>query len=135
MDWHSLAVKSTELSRAGLGCGETAASSERMKDRMLRTQARQPSRKASSTAGVSVKRLKEDADEFSAEPEELSVDGMESAQHRNGKQTSITAWPVLFGHSLCTITKLHLLLCSELSANVSIRSRYEDILQNVDVQS
>lgn len=106
MDWHSLAMKSTELSWTGLGCGKTAASSERTEDRMLWTQARQPSRKASSTAGVSVKRLKEDADEFSAEPEELSVDGMESAQHRNGKQMSIIAWPVLFAHSLCTITKL-----------------------------
>lgn len=72
MDWHSLATKSTELSRAGPGSGETAASLERMEARMLRTQARQPSRKASSTAGVSVKRLKEEelSEELDAESEE-----------------------------------------------------------------
>lgn len=78
MDWHSLAMKRTELRRAGLGSGEAAASSEWMEERMWRTQARQPSRKASSTAGESVKRLKEDADEFSVVPEEVTVTEMES---------------------------------------------------------
>lgn len=73
MDWHSLAMKRTELRQAGLGSGEAAASSERMEDRMWRTQARQPSRRASSTAGESVKRLKEDADELSVGPEEVTV--------------------------------------------------------------
>lgn len=100
MDWHSLATKRTELSRAGLGCGETVASSERMEDRMLRTQARQPSRKASSTAGVSVKRLKEDADELSAEPEELSVDGMESAQHKM-RNKPLSLLGLCYLHILC----------------------------------
>lgn len=33
MDWHSLAMKSTELRRA-VGSGEAAASSERIEDRM-----------------------------------------------------------------------------------------------------
>lgn len=60
MDWHSLATKSTELSRAMPGSGGTESSFERMDARMLRIQVRQPSRKASSTAGVSVKRLKEE---------------------------------------------------------------------------
>lgn len=32
MDWHSLAIKSTELRRA-VGSGEAAASSERIEDR------------------------------------------------------------------------------------------------------
>lgn len=83
MDWHSLAVKRTELRRAGLGSGVAAASSERMEDRMLRTQAVQPSRKASSTAGESVKRLKEDADKLSVGPEEGTAAEMESepAEH------------------------------------------------------
>lgn len=69
MDWQSLAMKRTELRRAGLRSGGAESSSERMEDRMRRTQARQPSRKASSTAGESVKRLKEDADALSLGPE------------------------------------------------------------------
>lgn len=84
MDWHSLAMKSTELRQAGLGSGEAAASSFRMEDRMWRTQAMQPPRNASSTAGVSVKRLKEDADELSVGPEELKMDSepaKQSAKH------------------------------------------------------
>lgn len=68
MDWHSLAMKSTELRRA-VGSGEAAASSERIEDRMWRTQAMQPLRKASSTAGESVKRLKEEADGLSVTPD------------------------------------------------------------------
>lgn len=65
MDWHSLAMKRTELRRAGLGAGsepdEATASSERIQDRMSRTHARQRSRRVSSTAAASVKRLKDDA--------------------------------------------------------------------------
>ena len=68
-------MKRTELRRVGLGSGETAASSEWMEDRMWRTQAREPSRKASSTAGESMKRLNEEA---SVGPEEETVTEMES---------------------------------------------------------
>lgn len=82
MDWQSLAINSTELRRAGLGSREVVASSERMEDRTWRTQARQPSRKASSTAGESVKRLEEEADELSVEPKDVAVAEMESAEDR-----------------------------------------------------
>lgn len=76
-------MKRTELRRAGLGSGEAAASLERTEDRMWRTQARQPSRKASSTAGESMKRLKEDADELSEGPEEVTAPERDSdpAEH------------------------------------------------------
>lgn len=66
MDWQTLAMKSTELNWAGLGLGDALASSEWMDERMWWMQARQPLRKASSTAGESVKRLKDDAEERSA---------------------------------------------------------------------
>lgn len=80
MDWHSLAMKRTALRRAGLGAGsgEATLSSERMEDRMWRTQARQRSRNVSSTAAASVKRSKEDAvgplagPEFDMRTEEVS---------------------------------------------------------------
>lgn len=86
MDWHSLAMKRTELRQAGLGSGEAEASSERMEDRMWRTQATQPSRKASSTAGESVKRLKEDADELSLGPEEVTVTELESGPTEHSRK-------------------------------------------------
>lgn len=72
-------MKRTEFRLTGLGSGETVANSERTAERMWWTQARQPSRKASSTAGVSVKRLKEDAVEPSGGPDDGSVTDMESA--------------------------------------------------------
>lgn len=72
MDWQSLAMNSTELNWAGLGSGDAPASSERMDERMWWMQARQPSRNASSTAGESVKRLKDDAEERSEGPEEVA---------------------------------------------------------------
>lgn len=83
MDWHSLAMKRTELRQMGLGSGDAAASSDRMEDRMWRTQASEPSRKASSTAGESMKRLNEDTDKPPEGPEEETVTEMESdpAQH------------------------------------------------------
>lgn len=83
MDWQSLAMKSTELNWAGLGLGDALASSERMDERMWWMQARQPLRKASSTAGESVKRLKDDdAEERSAGPEEAEVE-MESVEQNS----------------------------------------------------
>lgn len=78
MDWQSLAMNSTEVRQAGLGLGEAVASSDWMEDRMWRTQARQSSRKASSTAGESMKRLKDDSGEFSEGPEEVTEAEMES---------------------------------------------------------
>lgn len=68
MDWHNLAMKRTELRRVGLESGEAKASSERMEDRMWRTQARQPSCKTSSTAAESVKRSNEDMEAPSVDP-------------------------------------------------------------------
>lgn len=83
MDWQSLAMKSTELNWAGLGLGDAPASSERMDERMWWMQAKQPSRKASSTAGESVKRLKDDAEERSAGPEEVAGVEMESVEQNS----------------------------------------------------
>lgn len=80
MDWQSLAMKSTELSRTGLGFGEALVNSERMDERMWWTQVRQPSRKASSTAGESVKRLNDDAGERSVGPEEVAGVELESGE-------------------------------------------------------
>lgn len=84
MDWHSLAMKSTELRWTGPRLGDAAASWERMEDRMLWMQARQPSRRASSTAGESLKRLKEDTDMLALEPEEVvaTIVGSYTARER-----------------------------------------------------
>lgn len=71
-------MKSTELRQAGLGLGEVVASSDWMEDRIWRTQAKQSSRKASSTAGESMKRLKDDSGDFSEGPEEVTEAEMES---------------------------------------------------------
>lgn len=83
MDWQSLAMNSTELNWAGLGSGDAPASSERMDERMWWMQARQPSRKASSTAGESVKRLKDDAEERSEGPEEVAEVEVDSVEQKN----------------------------------------------------
>lgn len=92
MDWQSLAMKSTELNWAGLGLGDAPASSVRMDDRMLWMQTRQPSRKASSTAGESVKRLKDKAEERAVGPEEVAEVEMESVeQNRNSVNMSFNS--------------------------------------------
>lgn len=92
MDWQSLAMKSTELNWEGLGLGEALASSERMDKRMWWMQARQPSRKASSTAGESVKRLKDDAEKRSAGHEEVAEVETESVeQNSNAVNTSFNS--------------------------------------------
>lgn len=80
MNWQSLAMKSTEFNRPGKGLGDALASSDRMDDRMWSTQVRQPSRKASSTAGESVKRLKGVPEEHSAGPEDTEEVETESGE-------------------------------------------------------
>lgn len=93
MDWQSLAMKSTELNWAGLGIGNALASSERMDERMWWMQARQPSRKASSTAGESVKRLKDDGEVESVGPKEVEMESVE--QNSNAVNMSFNSKSLL----------------------------------------